>query len=376
MATTQETEQARRVLIAGGGTGGHVYPALATIEALQSAGTFEFLYVGGKGGIETRIVPRHGVPMETIWIAGIARRFTLKNLLFPVKLLASLWASRNIIKKFRPDVAIGTGGYVSGPILYMAAKMNIPVLIQEQDAHPGLTTRLLAKYARRICLAFPGMEAHFPAWTEKLVVTGNPVRSDLRDIPAADARREWGFAGDKPTLFVFGGSQGARSINLAMGKILPDLLKKCDLQVLWQTGESQYESVLGRFGPGSDRLKIVPYVQKMNAAYAAADVVVCRAGAITLAELAIVGKPAILVPYPFAAGQHQAHNSRLIEQAGAAVMVKESPGWEKQLRETVEMLIGEPERRRKMSTAWQSLARPNAADEIAAEVLKLLKNKQ
>ncbi len=375
MATTQETEQTRRVLIAGGGTGGHVYPALATIEALQKAGTFEFLYVGGKGGIETRIVPRQGIPMETIWIAGIARRFTLKNLLFPVKLLASLWASRNIIKKFRPDVAIGTGGYVSGPILYMAAKMNIPVLIQEQDAHPGLTTRLLAKYARRICLAFPGMEVHFPAWTEKLVVTGNPVRADLRDISAAAARREWGFTPERPTLFVFGGSQGARSINLAMEKILPDLLEKYHLQVLWQTGESQYAAVCERMGTGSDRLKIVPYVQKMNAAYAAADVVVCRAGAITLAELAIVGKAAILVPYPFAAGQHQAHNSRLVEQTGAAVMITEAPGWENQLRETVEMLIAEPERRQKMSAAWQLLARPNAADEIAAEVLKLLKNK-
>jgi len=374
MTKKQDDDTAKRILIAGGGTGGHVYPALATIEALKKRGDFKFLYVGGKNGIETRIVPSQNIPMKTIWIAGIARSLTLKNLLFPFKLLASLAASWKIVSRFRPDAAVGTGGYVSGPVLFITAKRGVPVLIQEQDVHPGLTTKLLAKHAKKICLAFPGAEKHFLGMSEKIVVTGNPVRNDLLGITPAEGRKIWQLDKDKLTIFVFGGSQGARSINEAMGKILPALLRKYDIQLLWQTGEKQYDAVIESLEIDEKRVRIVPYVKKMNAAYAAADLIICRAGAITLAELANVGKPAVLVPYPFAAGDHQVRNSQMIVEAGAAIMVEEKNGWGANLQMAIERLLTDPALREQQSTAWQKLARPTAADDIAAEIIKLIKN--
>lgn len=362
----------KRILIAGGGTGGHVYPALATIEALKRKGDFRFLYVGGKNGIETRIVPRYGVPLETILISGFARSFSLKNLLFPAKLLIGLYQSRRIVKQFSPHVAVGTGGYVSGPVLYAAAKMKAPVLIQEQDVYPGITTRLLAKYARRICLSFDATRRHFPQYADKLVVTGNPVRETLGSVTRQAGREKMGLEQGKMALLIFGGSQGARSVNTAMSGILPDLLRKYEMQALWQTGESQFEAVMKGFQGAAERVRILPYIQEMDVAYAAADVVVCRAGAITLAELAVVAKPAVLVPYPYAAGNHQEHNSRMVAEAGAALMVTEKAGWEKELQRALETLLSDESLRQQQSAAWKKLARPRAAEQIGEEVLKLL----
>ncbi|MCB0299207.1 MAG: undecaprenyldiphospho-muramoylpentapeptide beta-N-acetylglucosaminyltransferase [Calditrichaeota bacterium] len=364
-----------RVLIAGGGTGGHVYPALATIEALKKQGVTQFLYVGGKKGIETKIVPKYGIPMETIWISGIARSFTLKNLLFPFKMMSSLLNSWRIVSNFKPHVAIGTGGYVSGPILFAAAKRGVPVLIQEQDVHPGVTTRLLAKYAKTICLAFPAAVEKFREMAEKLKVTGNPVRQDLGKLSKNEGRDIWKLAQNRQTIFIFGGSQGARSINIAMQNLLPKLLKTYDLQVIWQTGESQYQSVVESVAIDPKRVKVVPYVQDMDAAYAVADLVICRAGALTLAELAIVQKPAILIPYPFAAGDHQIHNSRMIETAGAATMIPEGEGWESRLQSAIENALNKPELLAQQQHAWQPLARPNAARDIAAAALSLVENR-
>jgi UDP-N-acetylglucosamine--N-acetylmuramyl-(pentapeptide) pyrophosphoryl-undecaprenol N-acetylglucosamine transferase len=362
----------RRILIAGGGTGGHVYPALAMIEALKKKGNFQFLYVGGKNGIETRIVPRYQIPLKTIWISGFARSLTIKNLTFPVKLLMSLYQSWNIVRKFKPDVAVGTGGYVSGPVLFVAAKKGVPVLIQEQDVYPGVTTRLLAKHAWRICLSFEGTRKYFLQHSEKLAVIGNPVRQDLTAISHEDAQKHLGLVSGKVTLFIFGGSQGARSINTAMINILPDLTGKYDLQVIWQTGESQFTVVQERFRYEGKNIKMMPYIQEMDAAYAAADIVICRAGAIALAELAIVAKPAVLIPYPFAAGNHQEHNSRMIAEAGAALMVAEKADWEAELRCAIETLLENSELREQQSSAWKKLARPNAADLISEEILKLM----
>lgn len=362
----------KRILIAGGGTGGHVYPALATIEALKRKGDFRFLYVGGKNGIETRIVPRYGVPLETILISGFARSFNLKNLLFPAKLLIGLYQSRKIVKRFAPHAAVGTGGYVSGPALYAAAKMGVPVLIQEQDVYPGVTTRLLAKYARRICLSFEAARRYFSQYADKLVVTGNPVRETLGGVTRQAGREKMGLEPDKITLLIFGGSQGARSINNAMSGILPELLKKYPMQAIWQAGESQFQTVVKGFQSADERVRILPYIQEMEAAYAAADVVVCRAGAITLAELAAVARPAVLVPYPFAAGNHQEHNSRMVAEAGAALMVTEKTGWEKELQQALETLLSDESLRQRQSAAWKTLARPRAAEQIGEEILKLL----
>lgn len=362
----------RRILIAGGGTGGHVYPAMATIEALKKKGDFQFLYVGGKHGIETRIVPRYQIPLKTIWISGFARSLTVKNLTFPVKLLMSLYQSWNIVRKFNPHVAVGTGGYVSGPVLFAAAKRGVPVLIQEQNVYPGVTTRLMAKYARRICLSFADARKYFPQYSEKLVVTGNPVRQDLTAISREAALKSLGLESGKLTLVIFGGSQGARSINTTMINILPELAEKYQLQVIWQTGESQFYAVQEQFRYEGKNIKMMSYIQDMDAAYAAADVVICRAGAITLAELAIVAKPAVLVPYPFAAGNHQEHNSRTIAGAGAALMVAEKEGWEAKLQNAIETLLENPELREQQSNAWKKLALPNAAEVISAEILKLM----
>ena len=375
MTENQTNRDEKRILIAGGGTGGHVYPALATIEALKEKGQFEFLYVGGKNGIETRIVPKHSIPMETIWISGIARSLTFKNLLFPLKIMMSLIKSWKIVKKFKPHAAVGTGGYVSGPILFVAAKMGVPVLIQEQDVYPGLTTRLLAKYADCICLSFEGADKHFQEYLNKLVLTGNPVRKGIAKYDRKSAINEMKLEENKLTLFVFGGSQGARSINLAMIDLLPKLLKKYDFQILWQTGESQYASVTERFTDTYKNAHVMPYVQKMDAAYAVSDVVLSRAGAITLAELALVGKSAVLVPYPYAAGNHQEHNSRIMEEAGAAIMVLEGENWETKLQEALEKLFQNETLRHQQSAAWKTLARPNAAELISDEVLKLIKTR-
>lgn len=375
MTARQSTGDAKRILIAGGGTGGHVYPALATIEALKEKGDFEFLYVGGKNGIETRIVPQHNIPMETIWISGIARSLALKNLAFPIKMIMSLLKSWKIIRQFKPDVAVGTGGYVSGPILFVAAKMGVPVLIQEQDVHPGLTTRLLVKHADRLCLSFEGAKKHFSDYLDKVVVTGNPVRKGLGDVDRQEALKEWKLNDQRLTLFLFGGSQGARSVNLAMAKILPALAEKFDFQMLWQTGESQYDTVMAAVTGDRSNLHIMPYVKQMAEAYAAADVVLSRAGAITLAELALAAKPAVLVPYPHAAGNHQEHNSRIIEEAGAAMMVLEGENWEAKLQTALEKLFSDADLRKSQSAAWKTLARPQAAEMISEEILKLMKEK-
>lgn len=361
-----------RVLIAGGGTGGHVYPALAIIDALRETGEYEFLYVGGKGGIETRIVPPRQIPMETLWISGFARSVSLKNLLFPLKLMVSMMKSWQIIRKFRPDAAVGTGGYVSGPVLYVAAKRGVPVLIQEQDAYPGVTTRLLARYARRICLSFAAAQDHLAPHGAKITVTGNPVRAGLAGADRAASRAKWQLHPDQPTLLIFGGSQGARAINRAMAAILPGILAERGLQVLWQTGSSQYQDVRSHYPEPPDSVKIVPYIDDMSAAYAAADLIVSRAGASTLAELALVGRPAILVPYPYAAGNHQEHNSRMVEAQGAALMVKEGEGWERHLGEALRRLLADGDLRARQEKAWKMLARPQAAAHIAAEIVKLI----
>lgn len=370
------TSAAKRILIAGGGTGGHVYPALAIIENLRSRGSFRFLYVGGKNGVEMKIVPPHQVPMESLWIAGFARSLTVKNLLFPVKLAASLLKSWRIVRKFKPDVAVGTGGYVTGPILYVAAKMGVPVLIQEQDVHPGVTTRLLAGHARRICLAFEGAKAHLRAFANKLVVTGNPVRTAVSQGNRQEAIQRLGLKKDLLTLFIFGGSQGARSINLAMSGMLNALCEQYPLQVLWQTGPGQYDAVIEQFSDRHPAIRVEPYIDRMEDYYAAADVIVCRAGASSLAELALVARAAILVPYPHAAGDHQAHNSRMIAEAGAALMVPEGERWEENLKAALEKLLSNEKLRRQQAEAWQKMARPEAAQAIGDEILLLVKSEK
>lgn len=359
-------------MIAGGGTGGHVYPAIATIEALREKGDFEFLFVGGKNGMEMNIVPKYDVPLKSIWISGFQRYFTLRNILFPIKLLVSLIQSWLIARKFKPAAAVGTGGYVTGPILYAASKMGVPVLIQDQNVYPGITTRLLKKHARTICIAFEGAKKYLEDCLEKIVVTGNPVRKKLNVHSRAEAAKKWNLNPDKPVIFVFGGSQGARAINHALVKILPQFLETQDVQVLWQTGQKDFDTIKESEISKSNNVRIHPYIHEMDFAFSAADVIVSRAGAITLAELAVVQKPVILIPYPLAAGRHQEHNAKFIEDQGAALVIMEGPGWEAYLTGALEKLLRDQFLREIMAAAWQKLARPQAASQIAEEVIKLI----
>ncbi len=361
-----------KILVAGGGTGGHIYPALATIEALQKKGEVEILYVGGRGGIENKIVPPAGIPMRNIRISGFQRYFTLKNVLFPIKLLIGLMQSWKIVKKFDPCLAVGTGGYVSGPVLYAAKKAGKPVVIQEQDVYPGVTTRLLAKFADKVFLSYERTAALLELPESRYLVTGNPVRQQLRKGSAEEAKARWHLDSSRPVLFVFGGSQGARSINRAMLKLLPELLDNYELQVIWQTGEKDFKAVKNSLNSDLQTIHLTPYLEDISEAYSVADFVISRAGAITLAELAIVAVPAILVPYPHAAGNHQEKNAVEIERAGAAVVVTEGEGWESNLKTEIENLLTNRELRRKMSTAWQKLARPDAAERIAEEIFKII----
>lgn len=367
----ESTNKTGRILVAGGGTGGHVYPALATIEALKENGDYDFLYVGGKGGIETRIVPKYDIPMQTIWISGFNRSFSLKNLLFPVKLISSLYSSWKIVRSFKPQVAVGMGGYVTGPILYMASRMGVPVLIQEQDAHPGVTTRLLARYARKICLAFEQASSHFSEYEDKLVVTGNPIRQ-MGSLSREQGLKEWNLNPKNRTIFVFGGSQGSRAINTALNKLLPELLQDKSVQIIWQTGRGEYEAVKAGLSVQDERVVLLNYIENMPAAFAAADIIICRAGASSLAELAIAEKATILVPYPYAAGNHQELNSTMVEKAGAARMVKEGDEWHLQLKEALQMLLDSAEKRAEQGAAWKKLAKPNAAKHIATEINALI----
>jgi len=359
-------------LIAGGGTGGHVYPAIATIEALREKGDFEFLFVGGKSGMEMNIVPKYGINTQSIWISGFQRYFTLRNILFPIKLLVSLIQSWLIARKFKPAAAVGTGGYVTGPILYAASKMGIPVLIQDQNVYPGITTRLLKKHAQTICIAFEGAKKYLEDCLDKIVVTGNPVRKKLNVHSRAEAVKKWNLNPDKPIIFVFGGSQGARAINHALVKILPEFLEAYDVQVLWQTGSKDFDTIKENEISKNNNVRIHPYIDEMEFAYSAGDVIVSRAGAITLAELAVVQKPVILVPYPFAAGRHQEHNAKFIEDQGAALVIMEGPGWEGYLSSALKKLLEDQSLRDGMAGSWQQLVRPEAASRIADEVIRLI----
>ncbi len=364
-------QNASRILIAGGGTGGHVYPALAIIEKLKEKGPFEFLYVGGRDGIETRIVPQHNIKMDTLWISGFVRSLSAKNLLFPLKVLSSILRSWRIIRRYRPAVAVGTGGYVCGPILFAASRMGIPVLIQEQDVYPGVTTRLLTRYARRICIPFEAARKYFKEVDAKVRVTGNPVRSGLADGSREAALDKWGLQSDKLTVFIFGGSQGARAINNAMLSIAPKLAATGQYQFLWQTGNALLEEVTSKL-KADPSIVVQPYIDDMSAAYAAADLIVCRAGASSLTELALVAKPAILVPYPYAAGNHQEHNSRLMADAGAALMVKEGQNWETELNTALTGLLKDATARANQSAVWKTLARPEASEAICREIMEIM----
>ena len=362
-----------KVIISGGGTGGHIYPAIAIANELKAIDpNTEILFVGAEGKMEMEKVPRAGYTIVGLPVVGIKRELTLANLAFPVKLGRSLLRARQIVRDFRPDAAVGVGGYASGPLLLVASMKGIPTLIQEQNSYAGLTNKVLARWAKRICVAYPGMDAFFPA--DKIKLTGNPVRSDIQfagqQIEAG--RKLFGIDVNRPTLLIIGGSQGARTINESIESGLMRFIE-AGIQVIWQTGPTFIERAWAAVAvTDSTLIKAHDFIYDMDKAYAVADVVVSRAGALSVSELCLVGRPAILVPFPAAAEDHQTKNAMSLVNHQAALLVNDRVAREELVTAALD-LLSNPTQQKQLSQQIKTFAKPDAARDIAEEVIKLTK---
>ena len=361
-------KQSINILLSGGGTGGHIYPAVSIANELKKKYPYaNFLFVGAKGRMEMEKVPQAGYKIKGLWISGIQRKLTLKNLSFPFKLISSLWNARKIIKKFKPTVVVGTGGFASGPTLYMANLGGIKTLIQEQNSYPGITNKLLSKKADRICVAYDNLDRFFPK--NKIVKTGNPVRQDLLGVSnkSEEAIKFFGLNSNQKTLVVLGGSLGARAINDLIAKNIHFLVEN-KVQVIWQTGKLYYEE-FKKF----DELEGVQthaFLNRMDLTYDAADVLISRAGASSISELCIVGKPVIFIPSPNVAEDHQTQNALSIVREDAALLLKES---ELEIFQTMfSELIKNEDLQLKLGDNIKKLALPNATEDIVKEIEKLM----
>lgn len=366
------TKSGYRFMISGGGTGGHIFPALAIADELHRRFPgAEFLFVGARDRMEMKHVPRAGYAIAGLWISGIQRKLSLQNLLFPLKLLWSLIRCTLLIHRFKPQVVIGTGGFASGPLLFVASRQGIPCLIQEQNSYPGITNKLLGKKAQKICVAFPEMERFFPS--SKLRLTGNPIRQKLQEKLPAQKEALAGFhlQNDRPTLLVLGGSLGARRINELISAVVPHLLQ-AQVNLIWQCGKLYYQELQKKHPElPADQVLLTDFLPNMEKAYAAASVVVSRAGAGTLSELAVVAKASVLIPSPNVAEDHQTKNARSLEKRGAALVFAEERSAEELLKILQELLSNEAERE-KLAVAIAELALPRAAEHIVDEIQNLL----
>lgn len=358
-----------RFILSGGGTGGHIYPAIAIANQLKTVfPKAEILFVGANNRMEMQKVPKAGYPIRGLWISGIQRRLTIQNLLFPIKLIYSLWQAKKIIKQFSPQVVIGTGGYASAPLLRVASKKGIPCVIQEQNSYAGIANKWLAKRAQKICVAYPGMEHYFPK--EKIVFTGNPVRQDIvmNSAKRTEAQQFFNLDAQKKTLLVLGGSLGARTINELVEKSLP-LFQEQQVQVLWQTGALYFDRFKKHQQEG---VFIHDFIYAMDLAYNIADLIISRAGALSVSELYIVGKPVIFIPSPNVAEDHQKKNAEAVLQQNAALMIEEKD-LESRFEKEFLTLINDPETQQRLGKNIQRLARPQATEEIVEEIIKLVK---
>ena len=374
------SDQKLKILVTGGGTGGHVFPAIAIADAIKKLRPdAEFLFVGAYGKMEMERVPSAGYAIEGLNIAGFQRSMSIKNLSFPFKLLKSLIKARSIIRKFKPDVVIGTGGYASGPVMQAAQRAGIPTLIQEQNSYAGVTNKILGRKAAKICVAYDHMDQFFPA--DKIVFTGNPVRSDIVQLDGKreEALKYYNLDPDKKTIVVIGGSLGARTLNNAMRDNVEFFEKYAQavgarsgaIQAVWQCGkfyEYEYSAMETAKLPN---VQCRAFIDRMDLLYAAADVIVSRAGALSISELCLVGKPAILVPSPNVAEDHQTKNALALVEKGAARLVRDGDAGEKMLQDALLILENEA-LAFSLSESIRQMGRPNAAEAIAREALKLV----
>jgi UDP-N-acetylglucosamine--N-acetylmuramyl-(pentapeptide) pyrophosphoryl-undecaprenol N-acetylglucosamine transferase len=362
------------VVLAGGGTGGHLYPALAIAEALRRAlPDVDIRFIGARGRIEARVVPAHGYAFSAVWVAGFRRRLTLETLAFPLKLFVATLQSLVLLLRYRPAVVIGTGGYVCGPPVFVATLLGIPTLLQEQNSYPGVTTRLLARRVTEVHIAFDATRQHLRRDTG-VFLSGNPIRAAVGTVERSESLKRLGLQSARKTVLVVGGSQGAASINDAL-LASRDLLSRPDVQLVWLTGPTELQRVQQKIAElcSGDGVHLYGFFDDMPLAYAAADLVVCRAGASTLAEILCAGLPAVLVPYPHAAADHQTLNARTVADAGAAVLIPDAEASER-LGTEVREILAHPERRAAMAVAARSLALPNAARTVADAARKLMRD--
>lgn len=361
--------KALKFILSGGGTGGHIYPAIAIADELKSRfPDAEFLFVGAKDKMEMQKVPQAGYKIEGLWIAGLQRKLTLQNMMFPFKLMNSLWKSRKIIRKFQPDVVIGTGGFASGPLLQAANSFNIPTVIQEQNSYPGITNKLLSQKANAICVAYENLERFFPV--EKIVFTGNPVRQDLLEINSKrkEAIDYFHLDANKKTLLVLGGSLGARRVNQLLEKEIYFIVGQ-DIQVIWQCGKLYLEDYM-HYADGKN-VQVVAFIDRMDLVYAASDFVISRAGASSVSELCLVGKPTIFIPSPNVAEDHQTKNARAIVDKNGAILIRESE-LDSTFETTFSDLISNEDLQITLSQNIKKLAKPNATKDIVEEIIKLI----
>lgn len=360
------------MIISGGGTGGHIFPALAIANTFkQRHPDADILFVGAEGRMEMTRVPEAGYKIVGLWISGLQRKLTLSNLSFPIKLISSYFKARKIIKDFKPNAVIGTGGYASGPIMLAATKNKIPSLIQEQNSYAGLTNKRLGQKVQRICVAYPGMEKYFPKG--KLMFTGNPVRKDIIDLEAKreKALLQFAFDANTKTVLILGGSLGARTINESLLANI-DKLIDAKVQVIWQTGRMYYEDVKAQVSSKDLRkIRIHDFLKQMDLAYAASDVVISRAGALAISELCLAKRPTILVPSPNVAEDHQTKNAMSLVNEQAAMMIKDVDAGA-QLVDAALKLMYDEQQCQKLAENIAKLGKPNATEEIVNEIEKLI----
>ena len=363
----------RKFIVSGGGSGGHIFPAIAIANALKEKyPDCEILFIGAIGKMEMEKVPAAGYKIEGLWISGFQRSLSPKNLNFPFKLVSSLLKARKIIKKFNPDLVIGVGGFASGPTLYMASRLGIPTLIQEQNSYPGITNIILSKKVDKICVAYDRLEKYFPK--EKIIYTGNPIRKDVVEIEGKkkEALKSFGLSADKLVVLVVGGSLGARTVNEAIEKNLKEFADK-KIQLIWQTGKNyflQAEQETKEYA--SQGIMATAFITRMDLAYAAADIVVSRAGAIAISELCVVKKPTVLVPSPFVAEDHQTKNAKALLSHNAALLVKDFDQNEN-LMPAINSLVDSAEKRQLLMDNIASLGVKDATHKIVEVAETLLK---
>lgn len=361
-----------RVIISGGGTGGHIFPAIAIADEIKKRNPkAEILFIGAQGKMEMEKVPAAGYRIEGLAIVGFQRKLTFSNFLLPFKIVKSLLKARSILKEFKPQAVVGVGGYASGPTLQAATMLKLPTLVQEQNSFPGKTNKLLASKVNVLCTAYDGLDKFFPK--EKIRLTGNPVRHDMVSI---DGKREeamnyYGFDSSKKTILIIGGSLGARTLNNALVENIAEIARHDEIQILWQSGKLYYEQMLEIMNQKKvGSIKLVQFIDRMDLAYAAADVIISRAGAISVSELCLIGKPVVLVPSPNVAEDHQTKNAMALVNKNAAILVKDTEATQ-HLFSVVFQLMTDESRMMTYSSEIKKLAKPNATVDIVNELEKI-----